>query len=119
MTAIDHILGIGDSNVVSPAEWSPRRRAHLQQLLDVRARLAATAAEQRSHDLPERTDILHVLWAVEETIRESWPQVYYTQFPQWAAEEEGLLHELPMQDCSVCAADATHGGVDNQPPEAA
>ncbi len=52
MTAIDHILGIGDSNVVSLAEWSPRRRAHLQQLLDVRARLAATAAEQRSHDLP-------------------------------------------------------------------
>jgi hypothetical protein len=121
MTAIDDLLGAGDGTVVHLNERHPQRQAHLQQLLDVRARLAVTAAEQRSHNLPEQDEVTRLLWAVEETIHDSWPRTYYTQFPQWCAEEDKLLHELGgfASACSICRADRSPVGAVHQPQDAA
>ncbi len=121
MTTIDDLLGAGDGTVVQLNERHPRRRVHLQRLLDVRARLAVLAAEQRSHDLPEQQEITRLLWAVEETIHGGWPRTYYEQFPQWCADEETLLHEPTRSatSCSVCRAGSPPGSMNHQPPGAA
>ncbi|WP_336031012.1 hypothetical protein [Geodermatophilus sp. FMUSA9-8] len=120
MTTIDELLGAGDGTVIQLNERHPRRRAHLRQLLDVRARLAVTAAEQRSHNLPEQHEVTRLLWAVEEAIHTGWPRTYYEQFPRWCVEEETLLHEptTSVTGCSVCRADFAPG-VSHQPPDAA
>jgi hypothetical protein len=85
------------------------------------ARLSVTAAEQRSHNLPEQDEVTRLLWAVEETIHDSWPRTYYTQFPQWCAEEEKLLHDLGgfASACSICHADRSAVGAVHQPQDAA
>ncbi len=121
MTATHDPAMSDGGNVVSLAERQRRRRAHLERLLDLRHRLAVTAAEQRAHNLPDGWEHTGLQYSVEATIRDGWPAVYEERFPVWVAQETALDHAagVLVGDCSICRAIAAHGGVNLQPPDAA
>lgn len=120
MTTTDD-LALPDSAQVVPLADRRRRRAHLEHLLDVRSRLAVTAAEQRSHDLPEKWETTRLLYQVEETIHEGWPDVYDRQLASWAEQDAALMHTLHILqlDCSLCRVIADSHHINLEPPNAA
>jgi hypothetical protein len=98
-----------------------RRRRQREHLLDLRARLAETAAAHRAHNLPDAHDLARQQYAVEDQIREGWPELYRERWTAWVAEDARLLHTVGtfIADCTICVALARQAGVNIEPPDAA
>lgn len=98
-----------------------RRRRQLEHLLDLRAQLAETAAAHAAHDLPDAREIARQQYAVEDSIRDGWPEVHAQRWPDWVAADARATHgagEL-VAGCSICTALARRAGVNLEPPDAA
>jgi hypothetical protein len=106
--------------VVSLAERQTRR-ANLEHLLDLRSCLAAIAAAQRSHNLAQAWQTTRLLYSVEKTINDGWPDVYARRLPSWAGQDDAMMHSPTrlVDDCCICRAIADRHGINLHPPTAA
>ena len=115
-----HEIDTGHSK--APALTLLRRRQHLDHLLDVRTRLAETAAFYRAHGLDGDAEDLSVQqYSVEATIGEQFPDVYVQEWPRWVTRDAELAHDAMSLSptCPICRAIAARGGVNLIQPEAA
>lgn len=116
-TTQDIPTGRGQLIELDPA----RRRARLDRLLDIRFRLAAVAAERRSHGLEDAGDTYLQQLAVESTIDDEFPDEYVERFADWVDQECRLSHDPNWlnEECGICQAIAQRAGLNISPPEAA
>jgi hypothetical protein len=84
------------------AEAKSRRR--LARLLDQRERLAVSAAVFEAHHLGDVDEIRRVQYAVEDAVREEYPDVYDRSLGEWFEREASLTHDgtVPLIGCPVC-----------------
>jgi hypothetical protein len=119
MTTIHEIQ---PDRVATAASTRLRRRQHLDHLLDVRTRLAESAAFYRAHGLDsDAEDVSMQQYVVEATIGEQFPDVYVQEWPMWVSRDAELAHDAMSLSptCPICRAIAKRGGVNLTRPEAA
>lgn len=68
-----------------------RARRRLEHLPDLRARLAALAAERLSHGLDDAMDIYGQQLAVEHAIDQEYPEIHAERFPRWVEQDLALF----------------------------
>lgn len=98
-----------------------RRRARLEGLLDVRARLSTLSVERRSHGLEDAMATFSQQMAVESAIDHEYPEVFAERFGAWVEAEVQLEHDAYRMhpECGICQAIAQRSGINIDPPEAA
>lgn len=98
-----------------------RRRARLEGLLDIRARLSTLSVERRSHGLEDAMETFGQQMAVEAAIDQEFPEVFAERFGAWVAAEVQLEHDTYRMhpECGICQAIAQRAGINIDPPEAA
>jgi len=98
-----------------------RRQRRLEHLLQLRAQLAALAAERRAHDLDDAAETFGQQIAVEAAISGEFREVYLAELGNWATRDAELDHESARlsPECGICQVVAAQMGVNLTPPEAA
>jgi hypothetical protein len=98
-----------------------RRRRRLDHLLEVRTALSRSAAERRSHGLDDADFLYGLQLAVEEAIRDQYPDVFDERFSGWTTQEAADEHPVGVltPGGGICEAVATDRGLNLIPPEAA
>jgi hypothetical protein len=107
---------------INPALNPIEREKYLNELLDVRSKLAETAAYYRAHGLSEDAEDLSIQqYRVEATISWEFPDTYVEEWPNWVARDAELMHEAPVltPECPVCQAIARRGRINLVAPEVA
>ena len=114
----DHTLA-NAAQVSSLDPWRQRRR--IDRLLEVRATLSQAAAERRSHRLDDADYMYGLQLAVEDVIRDQYPETFEERFSRWTADEAASEHPVGVltPGCGICHAMARDRGLNLTPPGAA
>jgi hypothetical protein len=81
-----------------------RRRDRATLLLELRDRLAVSAAQYDAHDLEEANELVGQVSAIESAVKALDPHLYNAMWAAWVARDVELAHDsrTPSPECAIC-----------------